>query len=157
ARKELGAGKIDDAIRDLGSAISIDAGNGYAYLYLGRAYIAKKNFAQAGTFLKRAEVSFGADPGWRSEALAFEGVALEEAGQQQLAVTAYQKALASAPGNLTARVGATRLAEYAPAPPSGAPTDGTLVESPPLSAPPPEAPPEAAPPPPPPSGPPPEA
>jgi len=158
ARKELVGGKTDDAIRDLGTAISIDAGNGYAYLYLGRAYIAKKNYAQAETFLKRAEVSFGADPGWHSEALAFEGVAYEEAGQQQQAVAAYQKALAIAPGNLTARVGATRLADYAPPPVVAAPsTDGSLIQPPPPSAPPPEAPPEAAPPPPPPAGPPPEA
>ena len=159
ARKELAAGHVDEAIRDLGSAVSIDAGNGYAYLYLGRAYIAKKNYTQAETFLKRAAVSFGADPAWHSEALAFEGLAYEEAGQQQQAVTAYQKALAVEPGNLTARVGATRLAEYAPAPVVATPstTDGSLIQTLPQSAPPPDAPPEAQPPPPPPSGPPPEA
>jgi len=160
ARKELVAGHTDEAIRDLGSAVSIDAGNGYAYLYLGRAYIAKQNYTQAEAFLRRAEVSFGADPAWHSEALAFEGVALEEAGQQQQAVTAYQKALAIEPGNLTARVGATRLADYAPAAPVGVSTtegNASLIQSPPQSAPPPEAPPEAEPPPPPPSGPPPEA
>ena len=160
ARKELVAGKVDAAIRDLGMAVSIDASNGYAYLYLGRAYIAKKNYAQAETFLRRAEVSFGADPSWHGEALAFEGVAYEEAGQDAQAASAYQKALAVNPGNLTARVGATRLADFMPptAPSAAAPPpDGSGIAPPPASAPVPETPPEAEPPPPPPPGPPPEA
>jgi Flp pilus assembly protein TadD len=158
ARKEFVDGHLDDAIRDLGSAVSIDPSNGYAYLYLGRAYIAKKDYTQAETFLKRAEVAFGADPQWHAEALAFQGVAYEESGQQAQAAAAYQKALAVTPGNLTARVGATRLADFAPPPPGGAPApDGSALQPPPAGGPVPGAPPEAEPPPAPPPGPPPEA
>lgn len=158
ARKEFVDGHLDEAIRDLGSAVSIDPSNGYAYLYLGRAYIVKKDYTQAETFLKRAEVAFGADPQWHAEALAFEGVAYEESGQQAQAAAAYQKALAVTPGNLTARVGATRLADFAPPPPGGAPApDGSALQPPPATGPVPGAPPEAEPPPPPPPGPPPES
>jgi hypothetical protein len=152
ARKEMVSGQLESAIRDLGRALSIDPNNPYAYVYLGRAYILKKNYAQAQTFLQHAEVGFGTDPVWQGETLAFEGVAYEEAGQQALAAATYQKALAVTPGNLTARVGATRLSEFLPAAaPAGAPTpEGGALEPAPSTGPAPGAPPEAEPPPPPP-------
>jgi tetratricopeptide (TPR) repeat protein len=142
ARQEINAGRYDEAIRDLGRSISIDPSNSYAYVYLGRAYILKKDYKQALTFLGRAAAGLGADPVWRAEALAFEGLAYEQAGQPTDAVNAYQQALAITPGNLTARVGATRLAAYSQPPSVATPAseDGAAIPGPPPSGPAPDAP-----------------
>ncbi len=117
ARVELGAGETNDAIRDLARAVSIDPANPFEYFYLGRAYIARRNYAQALTFLQRAEIGFGARPDWLGEDVGFEGNCYEELGQNSDAALAYQRALGTAPNNLTARVGYTRMAGYLPAPP----------------------------------------
>lgn len=114
-RIALERGHTDDAIRELGRAVSIDPSNSYAYFYLGRAYIARKSYAQALTFFKRAEIGVAANSAWLGETYAFEGVCLEQAGRSAEAVAAYQKALAASPGNLTARVGVTRLSAFMPA------------------------------------------
>jgi tetratricopeptide (TPR) repeat protein len=122
-RVELERGHTDDVIRELAHAISIDPSNSYAYFYLGRAYVTRKDYAQAQTFFKRAEIGLASDSAWLGEIYAFEGLSLEESGKSAEAAAAYQKALAAAPGNLTARVGVTRLsgsvaadANVAPAP-----------------------------------------
>jgi hypothetical protein len=114
-RVELERGNTNDAIRELAHAISIDPSNSYAYFYLGRAYIARKDYTQAETFFRRAEIGLGTNPLWLGEAYAFEGLSLEQAGKSADAVAAYQKALAASPGNLTARVGVTRLSAFMPA------------------------------------------
>ena len=85
------------------------ASNPYAYFYLGRAYLGKKNYDQAITFLNRAETRLGANPQWLGETLAFEGLVNEQSGQTAPAIACYQKALVAVPGNLMARVGLTRL------------------------------------------------
>ncbi|HEV2170136.1 MAG TPA: tetratricopeptide repeat protein, partial [Candidatus Binatus sp.] len=54
-RVEMERGHSDDAVRELAHAISIDPSNSYAYFYLGRAYIARRDYVQAETFFKRAE------------------------------------------------------------------------------------------------------
>ncbi len=114
-RVELERGHTDDAIRELAHAISIDPSNSYAYFYLGRAYIARRSYAQAETFFKRAEIGVASNSAWLGETYAFEGVCLEQAGKSADAAAAYQKALAASPGNLTARVGVTRLSAFMPA------------------------------------------
>ncbi|MGB9381731.1 tetratricopeptide repeat protein [Candidatus Binatus sp.] len=114
-RLELEQGHTDDAIRELAHAISIDPSNSYAYFYLGRAYIARRDYVQAQTFFKRAEIGVAANSAWLGETYAFEGVCLEQAGKSADAVAEYQKALAASPGNLTARVGVTRLSAFMPA------------------------------------------
>jgi len=114
-RVELDRGHTDDAIRGLAHAISLDPSNSYAYFYLGRAYIARRNYAQAQTFFKRAEIGVASNSAWLGETYAFEGVCLEQAGKSADAAAAYQKALAASPGNLTARVGVTRLSAFMPA------------------------------------------
>jgi hypothetical protein len=114
-RVELERGHTDDAIRELAHAISIDPSNSYAYFYLGRAYIARRDFGQAQTFFKRAEIGVASNSAWLGETYAFEGVCLEQAGKSADAAAAYQKALAASPGNLTARVGVTRLSAFMPA------------------------------------------
>jgi Tetratricopeptide repeat len=114
-RVELERGNTNDAIRELAHAISIDPSNSYAYFYLGRAYAARKDYAQANTFFKRAEIGLGTNPLWLGETYAFEGLSLEQAGKSADAVAAYQKALTVSPGNLTARVGVTRLSAFMPA------------------------------------------
>jgi tetratricopeptide repeat protein len=114
-RVELERGHTDDAIRELAHAISIDPSNSYAYFYLGRAYIARKDYGQAQTFFRRAEIGVASNSAWLGETYAFEGVCLEQAGKSADAAAEYQKALAASPGNLTARVGVTRLSAFIPA------------------------------------------
>jgi hypothetical protein len=114
-RLGLERGHTDDAIRELAHAISIDPSNSYAYFYLGRAYIARRDYGQAQTFFRRAEIGLASNSAWLGETYAFEGVCLEQAGKSADAAAAYQKALAASPGNLTARVGVTRLSAFMPA------------------------------------------
>jgi len=139
----------DDGIQTLQRAISIDGSNPYAYFYVGRAFLAKKNYDQSVTFFKRAESRFAANPAWLGETLAFEGLANEQSGQSAAAIACYQKTLVAVPGNLMARVGLTRLGgeQTAPtvqpvstsdnagstAPP---PSDGSAIPPPPNSPPP---------------------
>jgi Tetratricopeptide repeat len=137
ARAELLAGRGEDAIRTLSRAMSVDPSDPFAYLYLGRAYIAKKDYTQAMTFLKRAEIGFGHDPNWLGETLAFEGLTYELSDHLLAAEAAYQQALAASPGNLMARVGYTRTSSNLE------PTEAASPEA---------APPESAAPPPPESG-----
>jgi tetratricopeptide (TPR) repeat protein len=147
-RVELEKGHVDDAVRELAHAVSIDPSNSYAYFYLGRAYVARKGYAQALTFFKRAEIGLASNSAWLGEIYAFEGLALEQSGKSAEAEAEYQKALAATPGNLTARVGATRLAAFAPAPATPAPVadaaqtapDAIEAPPPPVEAPPPPAP-----------------
>src|SRR5579862_7477524 len=149
ARDQILHHQEDDAIQTLQRAISIDGSNPYAYFYVGRAFLGKKNYAQAVTFFGRAEIRFGANPEWLGETLAFEGLANEEAGQAPQAIACYQKTLQAEPGNLMARVGLTRLGggvtasavqpvsapdtagSEAPPPP-----DGSAIQPPPNSPPP---------------------
>jgi len=153
ARTELLGGHPDEASRDLARAVSIDPSDPYAYFYLGRAYIVKKNYPQAMTFLKRAEIGFGSrNPLWLSETLGFEALTYEESGHDAAAAAAYQQALQVNPGNLMARVGYTRLAPSL-SPSEGAPAAGEDV--PPPTGEPIPGPPAASPPPPPPNSPPP--
>ena len=156
-RLELERGHTDDAIRELAHAISIDPSNSYAYFYLGRAYIARREYAQAQTFFKRAEIGLASNSAWLGEIYAFEGLSLEQEGKSAEAAAAYQKALAANPGNLTARVGVTRLSAFVPAAASGSAPTADLDQPPPAEpevAPPPD---EAPAPPPPVSAPPPPA
>ena len=147
ARTELLEGHPEEASRDLARAVSIDPSDPYAYFYLGRAYIEKKNYSQAMTFLKRAEIGFGSrNPLWLSETLGFEALTYEESGHDTAAAAAYQQALQVNPGNLMARVGYTRLA---PSASEGAPAAGE--DEPPPAGEPIPGPPASAPPPPPPS------
>jgi hypothetical protein len=125
-RVELERGHTDDAIRELAHAISLDPSNSYAYFYLGRAYIARRNYGQAQTFFKRAEIGVASNSAWLGETYAFEGVCLEQAGKSADAAAAYQKALAASPGNLTARVGVTRLSAFMPASTTAAAPAGDL-------------------------------
>jgi len=143
ARDQILNHREGDAIQTLMRAMSIDGSNPYAYFYLGRAYLEKKNYGQAITFLKRSENSLGANPQWLGEALAFEGLANEQAGQAAPAIACYQKALVAVPGNLMARVGLTRLGGDVTAPavqpvsvPVGTSPEGGAIPPPPNSPPP---------------------
>ena len=159
-RVELDRGHVDDAIRELAHAISIDPSNSYAYFYLGRAYMARKGYEQALTFFKRAEIGVASNSAWLGETYAFEGVCLEQENKSADAVAEYQKSLGASPGNLTARVGVTRLSAFMPAStsaPAPAPPVGELDQPAPAEPPAPPAPAEPPIPPPPPSAPPPTA
>ena len=111
---ELAAGQTDDALRDLGRAVSIDPGNPFEYFYLGRAYLARGNYGQSLTFFQRAEIGFAARPDWLGETIGFEGACYEELGRTTDGALAYRRALGSAPNNLRARVGYSRLSGYLP-------------------------------------------
>src|SRR5208282_3669051 len=145
-RVELEHGRTNDAIRGLAHAISIDPSNSYAYFYLGRAYAARKDYGQAQTFFKRAEIGLASNSAWLGETYAFEGLGLEQAGKSAEAAAAYQKALAASPGNLTARVGVTRVAGFVPAAASASAPAGDLDQPAPAEPAAPPPPPKSAPP-----------
>jgi hypothetical protein len=159
ARQDISNGRAGEAIQALTSALSIDSSNPYAYFYLGRAYLLKKDYHQTLTFLQRAEIGFASDPTWLGEALSFEGVCDEQSGQTAQAAAAYRRALDSSPYNLMARTGYVRLAPPPITPPEtgAAPDNGASPASdvgpppesgappPPAVPPPPGAPPESNP------------
>jgi hypothetical protein len=134
-RVGLQHGHADDAIRELAHAISIDPSNSYAYFYLGRAYAARNQYEQAQTFFKRAEIGLASNSAWLGEIYAFEGLCLEQSGKPAEAAALYQKALAASPGNLTARVGVTRVSALVPAAASAPAPDTELGEPPPPASP----------------------
>jgi hypothetical protein len=150
ARKQLGDGQIDDALRDLARAVSLDPSDAFAYYYLGRAYLARKNYMQALTFFRRAVIGFNGRPEWTAEALTYEGLCDEELGRSTDAAQAYKRALSSSPNNFRARVGYGRLASLAsPVESADAPPPTQDLAMPPPSGPDESAPPEQPPPPPP--------
>jgi hypothetical protein len=110
ARQDVLAGQADNAIHMLAKALSIDPSNPYAYFYLGRAYLIKKNYNQALTFFQRAEIGFSANPAWMGECLGFEGIVYEETARAPEAVSVYKRALQAAPTNRIALTGYGRLA-----------------------------------------------
>ena len=134
-RRALEASKLDDAMRELGRAVSIDPSDPYAYFYLGRAYMIKRDFPQALAFFGRSEVGVSGIPAWLGEVKSFEGACLEEQGKFPEAAAAYKQALDAAPGNLMARTGYGRLsssvsdANAGNAPPP-APADGAALPAP---------------------------
>jgi len=161
ARDQIVSGKADEAIRSLSRALSIDPTNPYVYFYLGRAYFMKKNYAQALTFLQRAEIGFSSNPAWLGETRGFEGAAYEESGRPAEAQVAYRHALESAPNSRIAVAGYGRLAasgytgapdgalpEVQAAPEVPAAPSGDWVIAPAPAMPPPPPPPAAEPPPP---------
>jgi Tfp pilus assembly protein PilF len=141
ARKRLGEGGVNDAMRDLARAVSLDPSNAFAYYYLGRVFLARKDYAQAGIFFRWAETAFNGRSDWSAEAFSYEGLCDEEMGNSEDATEAYTDALAASPNNFRARVGYGRVAnitgrtedtEVSPpaqdlaVPPSGAPDESAL-------------------------------
>jgi tetratricopeptide (TPR) repeat protein len=114
ARKELADGKLDEAMRSLNPAVSIDPGNPYAYFYLARVYMQRQDFAQALTFFQRAEINFASNPDWLGATIGNEGICYEEMNQMDKAAAAYRRALAASPNNVIARAGYGRLGEESP-------------------------------------------
>ncbi len=156
ARKALYANHLGDTELLLSRAVSIDPTNPYAYFYLGRTSLLKRDYQQALTFFQRAELGLASDPKWLAEATGYEGLAYEEDGDNSKALLAYRRALDLDGGNLTATVGFARLAPAEPAEQTvptageaGAASAGEVAPPPPSSTPPPEAPPSSPPPPPP--------
>lgn len=156
ARQALEDRAVGQAIRTLGSALSVDPTDAYAYFYLGRAYLQKQNYAQALVFLRRAEQGLRSRLNWYVLVKVLEGVCYEFSLKEDTtrAIRAYQEVLSAAPDNAAARAGLDRLTG---APPSAAPAQrGFLSAAPrePAAAGPPAAPaPGAAPAEPPPSSP----
>jgi hypothetical protein len=150
ARLELAKGSTDAALRELNRAVSIDPGDPFEYYYLGRTYLARKNYAQALTFFQRAELGFNGRPNWLGETQSFEGACQEAMGQMEAAAKSYKRAIDLAPGNFRAQAGYGRLAASAgpitginlPAPGAdgvSAPPPGTEAPPPPDEIPPPPA------------------
>ena len=132
-RHAIGASRLDEAIRDLGRAVSIDPTDPYAYFYLGRAYMIKKDYGQALAFFGRSEVGLRTTPAWLGEAKGFEGACLEEQGKFPAAAAAYKQALDIDPGNIMARAGYGRMnesqsaADAAAAPPAAPPSSDSAA------------------------------
>lgn len=110
ARKQLVDGQIEEAMRALARAVSLDGSSAFAYYFLGRAYLKKGNYSQALTFFRRAQIGFARRPDWTGETLSYEGICDELLGKPADAAEAYKRALAASPNNLHARVGYGRLA-----------------------------------------------
>lgn len=146
ARKDILKERPDDAIHALGRALSIDPSNAYAYFYLGRAWLSRKDYGQALTFLKRAEVGFANNGDWLGETLTFEGLAYEQQNDAQAALAAYQQALQAEPGNLMARVGYSRLVSAMEPAPTEPGSVSTTEAAPPPGESTPSPPPDSAPP-----------
>jgi tetratricopeptide (TPR) repeat protein len=146
AREQLAGGQIDDAMRDLARAVSLDPSNAFSYYYLGRAYLARKNYTEALTFFRRAEIGFNPRKDWTAEALSYEGICDEELGKPDEAAQAYKRALAASPNNFRARIGYGRLASIqAPLQDVDAPPPEQDFANPPPSPPDESAPPEQPP------------
>jgi hypothetical protein len=145
ARRELLKHDPDEAIRTLGRALSIDAGDPFVYFYLGRAYLMKHNYDQALTFWQRAAISFADNPKWLGETLSFEAAAKERLGDTDEARTDYARAVKLAPDNQLAKDGYARLGPLPP-PPEAEPTESgpEEAEPPPAEEPPPPPPPAAS-------------
>jgi penicillin-binding protein 1B len=110
ARKRLADSRVDDAMRDLARAVSLDPSNGFAYYYLGRAFLARKDYAQAGIFFRWAETAFNGRSDWSAEAFSYEGLCEENMGNTEDASEAYTEALQESPNNFRARIGYGRVA-----------------------------------------------
>jgi tetratricopeptide (TPR) repeat protein len=150
ARKRLVDGQVDDAMRDLARAVSLDPSDAFAYYYLGRAYFVRKNYTQSLTFFRRAEIGFNGRHDWAAEALSYEGLCDEELGKVTDAAQIYKRALAASPNNFHARIGYGRLAGIVnPVENVDAPLPDQDLALPPPEAPDESAPPEQPPPPPP--------
>jgi len=150
ARKRLGDGHIDDAMRDLARAVSLDPADAFAYYYLARAYLARRDYTQALTFFRRAEIGFSGRADWTAEALSYEGLCNEELSKPTDAAQAYKRALAVSPNNFRARVGYGRVVSIVgPVEKVDAPPPAQDLAIPPPSAPDEPAPTEEPPPPPP--------
>jgi tetratricopeptide (TPR) repeat protein len=143
ARKRLADGRVDDAMRDLTRAVSLDPSNGFPYYYLGRVFLASKDYAQAGIFFRWAETGFNGQSDWSAEAFSYEGLCEEEMGNTEDASEAYMEALEESPNNFRARVGYGRVANITSptenadgsppsqdleVPPPSAPHDSALLE-----------------------------
>ena len=113
ARNQLIGGRIGDAMRDFARALALDPSNAFAYYYLGRAFMARKDYEQARTFFRWAETGFIGRSDWNAEALSYEGLCDEELGNVEDATHAYKEALAVSPDNFRARVGYGRLVTIA--------------------------------------------
>jgi tetratricopeptide (TPR) repeat protein len=144
ARKRLVDGRVDDAMRDLARAVSLDPSNGFAYYYLGRVFLARKDYAQAGIFFRWAETAFNGRADWSAEAFSYEGLCDEEMGNTEDASEAYTEALEDSSNNFRAKVGYGRVANITgptenadgsppsqdlEVPPPSAPHDSALLES----------------------------
>lgn len=116
ARAALRKHQPDEAIRTLGRALSIDAGDPYVYFYLGRAYLMKHNYQQALTFWSRAAISFADNPKWLAETLTFQAATKERQGDIDEARRDYKRACKLAPDNQLARDGCNRLVPPPPPP-----------------------------------------
>jgi membrane peptidoglycan carboxypeptidase len=112
ARQRLADGRVDEARRTLARAVSLDPSNAFAYYYLGRAFLARKDYAHAGIFFRWAETAFNGRSDWSAESFSYDGLCEEEMGNAEDAAEAYAEALAASPNNFRARVGYGRVANF---------------------------------------------
>jgi tetratricopeptide (TPR) repeat protein len=110
ARRFIDQGEYDRAQELLERTVAIDPTNPYGYYFLAKVHHLKKNYGQTVAFANRAAVLSGNDPVWLGRVYCLQGAAYEEVGRYADARTAYGKAIAADPNNVTARVGAVRLA-----------------------------------------------
>ena len=114
-RRQLAAGRIQEAVSLFQKAISLQPKNPYPYYYLGRARYQLGEYSQALAPLGQAELYLARDESWRARIHALRGLIYEARIDYAQARTQYEKALGLDPENAEAREGMDRIRQLNPA------------------------------------------
>ena len=109
-RLQLESGRNETAIDLFERAVAIDPANAQGYYYLGVLHFGQGTYSQALAFANRAVVlASSGDRTWASRTYLLQATVLEKVGRYPDARSAYSRALDLDPGNVSARVGLSRL------------------------------------------------
>jgi Flp pilus assembly protein TadD len=110
-RQARDQGRHDQALERFERAVAIDPTNAYGYYFLAQLHYINKNYDQALAFSSRAAtLSARNDRICLGRVYSLQGAVFEEVGRYPDARKAYRSAVDADPNNLSARVGAARLA-----------------------------------------------
>jgi len=113
-RQFIASGHLDEAASIFQKAISLYPSNPYAYYYLGQARYLEKNYDQALTPLRQAELYLAGDSVWTARVFALRGQVYEGQSKHDEARQQYEKALSLDYRNLDARDGLDRIENLPP-------------------------------------------
>jgi tetratricopeptide (TPR) repeat protein len=104
ARRDLDAGRTDEALELLEQAMQVDPDAPFAYYYMAGVYLQRGRADEAEVLAQRAAtLSDGFPAAWSAHAHALRGRALQVLGKRDEALRAYRAALAADPNNQPAR------------------------------------------------------
>lgn len=110
-RKDLTTSRFGQAAQKFSQAIEVDAGNPYAYFYLGVARYRTGRFDESAEIFLRSSNLFVDANDWRAEALTRRGESFEKIGRIEDARLAYERARKIDFGNERAHKGWYRLSD----------------------------------------------